>query len=208
MSQAFTLGLLQSFMTVDHAVPVTAQVLEQKYCENCSRSFTRPKPPAFRVINIDGTRSGHNAREFEPGTVLKDTGQRYCPACRRNALAPIDDQVYRDQLPREAEMQHAHHLPKYDESIVKFRHTPIVKKRAPRRQNYGNWLNKLLVANEKAPLSTDEMLRITGMTASGNLYNCMRHFGFQLIMVGHVWPRKQGVSGRPPRIYNIEVLVH
>lgn len=210
MSQAFTLGLLQSFMTVDHSVPITAQVFEQKYCENCSRSFARPRPGAFRVIHIDGQKSGHNAKEFGPGTVLKDTGQRYCPACRRNALSPIDDQVYRDQLPREAEMKHAHHLPKYDESIVRFRQPIKSKAIAPsrRRVNHGNWLNRLLMANEKAPLSCDDMLRITGMKASANVFTSLHHFGFQLVVAGHVWPRKQGVAGQPPRIYNIEVLVH
>lgn len=41
LTPANPLGLLQSFMSVEHAVPEGWQIVELKACENCSRSFVR-----------------------------------------------------------------------------------------------------------------------------------------------------------------------
>lgn len=214
------LGMLQSFMGIDHAVPPGASVVEQKYCENCSATFTRPRPPfrRFVVKNDDHFLSGIKTAksrgnlirfagsEEDQSVIYVDTGQRYCQRCRRNALQPVNDLTYREQLPREAEMRHAHHLPKYDESIVKFRQSakPVPPKRR-RYTQHGNWLNKLLVENEKRPLSYKQMTEVTEMAAM-SIANCLRRLGFSLKPVGHVFPRRS-CMGPPAQIYNIEAII-
>lgn len=197
------LGMMQSFISIEHAVPPGSKVLEQKYCENCTATFTRPRPAEHRTVNVDGGRFCGKLYEsnFAPGTVKKDIGQRYCPRCRTNMLLPVDDQDYREQLPREAEMKHSHHLPKYDESIKRNYHRVYRK-----RISYGDWIFRLLQANQQGPINYSQMLEITGMKTAGNVHSNLKYHGFQLVIVGHVFPRKS-CMGPAPRIYNIIAVV-
>lgn len=205
---AATLGMMQSFMDVDHRVPEGARVLEAKSCENCTRTFFRPKPLAFRrVVVSNALDPKYDYAEPKTDSVIYvDTGKRYCNACVRTTMSPVDDQEYREQLPKEAEMRHSHHLPKYDESVAEFpkRKTPVMSSRSIRRYA-GNWLNQLLVAVEKQPMTREEIAALTGVKYN-TISSLLAHYGFSLVIRGNVWPRKS-CMGVNPKLFTLEVRV-
>jgi len=116
-------GMLQGLMIADHRPAFTAQVLEAKYCENCTKTFFRARRP-FQPVEVRGgfiacmVKGHYIYGSFDPCVALRDIGPRFCLDCERRSRLPIDLDKYKAQLPTEAEQKHAYHLPHYDDSLM------------------------------------------------------------------------------------------
>lgn len=176
-------------------IPAGAQVMELKQCENCVRSFLRPRAGHRAVVvknkNYDGTIE-------ENSIIYKDTGERFCKECRSRLLQPDESaqEIIKEMLPTEGQMRHSNHLLRYRSEL-------------PRpRQRYGNWrmrVTEALVA--RGPLSAEELQEIVGHKDSDSPFmtlSLFRSSGFKLVRVGNAARRL--VNGRPPGLYTLPHL--
>lgn len=192
--------------TTDCRVPDGATVLEFKTCENCGRPFTRPKAQLRPVVvhNPDDYFS-NRLDEAPTKTIYRDTGIKFCSECYHRYLMPVEEQVYRETLPKIA--HHPQRLIHFDDSLLpqpqqKEKRKVVARVRIPltSRKQLGDW--KLRLRNaiaERGPLSMNDMIGITGHKNYNTLKVNLIRAGAQT--VGSVWPRNK--MGQPARLYII-----
>lgn len=91
---------LSQLPALEREFPQGWKIVELKTCENCLTCFTRDR------CNCQIAFTGRCGCK------------KYCANCVGNMLMPVNLQDYKDALPTEAEQRHAHHLPKYDDSLL------------------------------------------------------------------------------------------
>lgn len=68
---------------------------------------------------------------------------KYCAGCIGRLLLPLDLQDYKDILPREAEMSHAHHLPRYDDTLMPKKRPMKPRQRKENREEIDRYISSL-----------------------------------------------------------------
>jgi hypothetical protein len=221
MATVSHLGMMQGLMEAGHTPPPGTVILEQKYCENCTASFVRPRPILRRAVQVsnagwDGCGGGKRAySDPDFSTIYVDRGKRFCNACIRRGLAPLDLEDYRDMLPTEAQQKHSHYLPHYDDSIV----PPVVKQHMRsatvipiRRRHYyrepleerEQWKRKVIAALISNEGMTYEQLcdMVPGVRTPVEACMKIRNAGLRLVKVGEA--ERRALKGRAPGIYMLE----
>lgn len=192
----------------DHAVPSGWKVVELKYCENCMTAFSREACSCRYQALLRGAQ--FDFAEF------KCECKKYCANCIGRLLLPLDLQDYKTTLPREAEMRHAHHLPRYDNSLLPKEHQRVYTHQipaAPPRRNYlsgrlGNWRERLEAKFRSTPegLTGEQIQDVVGWSG-GPEQACqyLRRAGFAVTIVGK-GPRRSP-HGVAPNVYQLTELV-
>lgn len=197
-------------MVADHVVPVGAIVSALKICENCAAPFLRPatSTETFEVKDFDYVHWGGRGKNFVTKELRRDRGRRYCMNCQARALAPVDLDSYKEQLPGTSQqMKHSPRLPRTDHTLdiinqmVVTKTSRVVLTAADRRQRaaavqthtiksrLGDWKSKLLIAfAHRGPLSYEQMREITGHKHAGSIAAAIS-WSFPIVRVGSVWPR-------------------